>query len=294
MAYRYEELKETKEYKELQKDFLQKLVLAASFVKQNKVEKAKELLGLYSKIEEKRYIISLLFLHQEKFLEFIKYAANGDVMEAYAIAKEDKRYEKLSLYKELVDKIERTFKRLERAIDELEFDVELLLEQMSLHPKAKKLQQKLQKAKELSELFEGGEIVRCYEFIEQEELVQNNILAKKLTSHYYKTIRLSQEYVYNGDVKGVVEKLGILLKVSSKQKQIGLLLKKTFKTKIIQLLKRKEYQEAERGCYKYVELFGKDLLFDEVAKEFEQKSGIKLALVPECEQKENRWTELIG
>ena len=295
IANRFPELQNTPQYQELQKDFTQRFALAALYVKKGDIQRAKEIIGEFGRIEEKQILVALLLQHKERFLEFIRYSVYGDVIKAYEIAKEDPRYQKLSLYKQIIQQIEKTLQRISEAIDHLEFSIEPILNEMMIYPKTKEMFFKLQEAKQLQDIIHNGSLDESFTFIEKCLTCKENILAVKLQQQWYETLQKSESLSLNGEFDLLLATLQNYLHVKSKTKQITHLLKKAARVKIQKQIDNNNFKEAEQNIYWYIETFEKDLLFEELMQEFEKKSKITLALTIQpkedsCQQKSQLFT----
>ena len=293
LANHFPELQNTSQYQELQKDFTRRFALAALYVKKGDIQKAKEIIGEFGRIEEKQISIALLLQHKERFLEFIRYSVYGDVIQAYKIAQEDPRYQKLSLYQQIIQQIEKTLNRIDEAINLLEFSIEPLLEEMKIYPKAKKLLKKLHETKILYDLYRFSSLEEYYNFLENCNYCKNTSLAQQLQLQWYKIVQKGEVLANNGDINAVFELLFPYLHVKSKQKQIDMLLKKSIRQKIKKQIQQNEFSKAEKNIYKYLELFSKDSLFEEIMQKFEKTSGITLALTLQYKQDKQQWTEML-
>jgi chaperonin cofactor prefoldin len=291
LAYRYEELQQLPAFMELQNEFVKRLQLAALYVKKGQKEKAYEILGEFRRIEEKKIIIELLFSSQEQFFDFLRFASDGAVMQAYAIANTDKRFQKLSLYTTVIEKIEHTLKRIEDSINNCEFVSDEILLSMQEYPRAKELLEVSKMARELYEAFEKEQLCRCYVLIDTHLALQKNLLAQQLQNHWQKIVKKAQYYMELGLFESVIRTFGDLLHVETRKKQVGVILRKTFRQKIYKQIEQKAYNQAEKDIYFYLETFGEDILFHDVVKLFVQRSNIQLAIVESIAKDEYQWMQ---
>ncbi len=293
IAEKHPELRATELYAELQEIFLQHLQLAALYIKRGDVQKAKEIVGEFVRLQEKRVGIQLLLQHKERFLEFVRHVAYGEVYEAYAISLEDERYKELGLYKELVTQMERLLERYEAAINEGEAISQELLERLLPYPRAKRLLKKHRLVAKLHTFFDAEDYDGCYALLHAHSELHESLLGSRLQHYWYETLHRCEEHAQKGELQQLVTALGPLLHVKTKQKEVGMLLRKAARIKTQLLIQKQKYQEAERSIYSYLELFGKDALFVEVMQEFARQSGKEPALMPEFEKQEERWQNML-
>ena len=288
-ASKYPFLQQLPEYESLHQHFIARLNLAAKYIQKGNEEKAKTIIAEFSRLDDKRHMIALLLQYKERFLRFVHYVTYGEVEEAYKIATEDKRYEKLALYEELILKIERVLARIDEALENLDFSVEPMVEMMQFYPKTKLLKKKLELLKRFYDLYEQKDLKECYAMMEKEKILQTNSLAKKLQEKWYEALFSAEAAALRGDVEHVVASFREFLQIPSKQKNIAIILKKASRKEIELLLEAKEEREAEQKIYRYLELFGKDALFGELMERFEKQTQKKLAIVLQYQKQEDRW-----
>ena len=276
IALKYEELQTTKEYKELYTHFLERLKLAIYHIKHDRASKAQQLIEEFAVVEEQRSFIRLLLLYKQEFLVFIERTIDGDVIEAYKIAQKDPRYKDLTIYKELIVKIERTLKRIEDALNRCEVEnLEEILLSMQPYPHVKKLLAKLYDTKEFCEAFSRGELQKCYMLIDRSENLMDNLLTKRLEEQWQRRL-LECEL---GSLEQCLEVVYELLSISSRQKILGEVLKNKLLQSIDEAIETKEFFLAERMIYLYEELFSCDEALCEYKKRFEKVSKTALALI---------------
>jgi len=216
------------------------------------------------------------------------------VIKAYEIAQEDPRYQKLSLYQQITQQIEKTLDRIDEAINILEFSIEPLLKEMLIYPRSKKLYKKLQETKQLYDLYQSSSLNECYRFLEECHYCKNTSIAQKLQLRWYETVQKSELYAQSGEVKTVFKLLFPYLHVDSKQKQLEILLRKSLRRHIEKQIQNKEFSLAEKSIYKYLELFSKDSLFEEIMQEFERNSDTHLAIITHQQnQDKKQWIEML-
>jgi hypothetical protein len=289
LAYRFKELQQLPSFAKLQEEFTKRLQLAALYLKKGKKEEAQELLGAFKRVEEKKLIIELLFTCEKEFLNFLQHTSNGDVMQAYAIAKKDARFQKLSLYKTLEEKIEHTLDRIEEAMKACQFVAKEILLSMQSYPRAKQLLQIYNQQEEFYTCYKKGDILQCYVMMDEQKELQNNIIALELEQQWQKILQDVQYLCKAGNFLQVVQTFGELKKIPTRKKQVGIVLRKALREQIVQNIKHKKYGVAEKEIYYYLELFGKDVLFADVMELFERESGITLAIVENMAKDEYAW-----
>ena len=295
VASNHKELKLTKTYMELQKVFISYLKLAAKYIKAKDKQKAKEVISKFASVNEKKEIVKFLLNYGEDFLEFIYLINKNDFKSVYELLKKYPEFKDSYLFKEMKKYIYTLFNEMERKIDNLDFEINvLLLEEMEPYDKrAENLKEKYIKSKELYKLYKNDEFLKCFEMIFENECLKQNIIASMLEKHWQKLIIRADELAVEGNLKELIKLFQELIKLKSKREKISELLKISSRVGIKKLLKKSQYNLLEKAIYDYVELFGKDLEIDKIIKIYESKSLRKLVFKEELLKKEDRWVLML-
>ncbi len=293
IATRYPQLQQTDTYKKLQTIFTNHLRFAALYAKKGDTQKASEIVGEFVRVEEKKTAIRLLLVSPNEFLEFIRCVSCGDVAKAYTIVLNDPRFKELDLYHELISQIERMLDRVEAAINANEFDTSVLLNELSEYPRTKKLMHKYRHLQQLHATFDEEAFERCYVLLDEHPFLIETDLGKRLEQHWQDVVQRCKTLSARGMFEDVVQTLDFFIRSEVKQGQVGRILRKTARRSIERFIDNGEYEKAEKNIYRYLELFGKDVLVIDVMQRFEKLSEISLALMPEFKKVEERWVSML-
>jgi len=284
-------IKSLPEYKKIENIFYQTLKLCIKYIKQNKSYKAKEILGVYARVDEKKEIVSYLLNYKDEFLEFLISLKQNDHKKIFKLIQKNPKFENFTPYKNYKEKFYNHLKELKKHINDIELNVDFdyLYMYKNFDNKTNEIYQLLVKTKELKKLFDKGDFYNCYIYIENNEELKSNIIYKILQKHYKETIIKCEDLALKSDIKKLIKKLDFYIKIPSKQKKIGDILRVASLVKIKNTLDTKNYKICEKLFYEYLDLFGKDKEFIDFQKIFEQSSGIKLAIDLTNTKREDKW-----
>ena len=126
--------------------------------------------------------------------------------------------------------------------------------------------------------YENNQFNSCYEMLDKNSSLCKLEVAKLLSKHYQNIINKCDILALKGDIKGVQNELGSLIKISTRKQKIGSLLRVSFYVKITLLITSKSFKEAENMIYSYIDIFGIDYELLKLMKNFEELSNEKLAI----------------
>ena len=281
IATKYPFLKKTKVYSELQQHFHALLKIAALYIKQGNILKAKEILGVYARVEEKRLVVKLLLEYGELFLEFLSAVSMKDLQKVYKTVKQYPRFGDVPSFVEYDVTIEERLQKIDGLIESMELervDVDFLTQLLPFKKQALFLSQKLQKTRRLQKLYEEELFWQCYDYIAENEEIQNTQLAQLLQNHYQKQLKKAKEVAKKGDIAQLVELFEPFIQSRSKHQEIESVFADASAVKIEQLLQHEDYLLAQKALFLAVERFGKKEVFLELEKSFFQKTGVRLLL----------------
>ncbi|SFV51091.1 WD-40 repeat [hydrothermal vent metagenome] len=278
IASKYPMLKELQEYAMMQKHFHTLLKLSALYIKKGEKQKAKELIGEYARIEEKRIVVKLLLSYGEEFLDFIKMVSDIKIEEAFATVQNYPEFANLPSFIALKAQMQKRVAMLEEKMDamRLQEDFSLLYEWESFLEEAKRAKKRLLQLQKLQNFYAKAQWQKCYEMIEEDPLVQNSLLAQQLKKHWYSCYEKAKLSAEDGDIEGVYKNLKDFLSIQSKKSTIKELLYIASKRAIAVLIEQRELQKAQKLLFDAVEYFGKKRELIELSELYFQQSGIKV------------------
>ncbi len=278
VASKYPELKNTPQYAEMQEHFNTLLKLAALHIKRDQAYRARELIGEYARIEEKRVLVKLLLAFGEEFLQFLKAVSDKELEVVFSALELHPDFAKVPSFIVLKEQMTEQLAFLEKIMDtmELRSDFSLLWEWENFLPDARRLQKKLADLQRLQKHYEKEEWNACYEMIESENAVQNSLLARLLQKHWHTCFKRAKSSAERGDMEDVYRTVKDFLPVASKRESIKLLFYTAAKRRIADLIRQKAYKEAERLLFEAVEYFGRQPELMELAERYFECSGVRV------------------
>lgn len=281
VASKYPFLKKTKIYSELQHHFHSLLKIAALYIKQDQKQKAKELIGVYARVEEKRVVVKLLLEYGEAFLEFLSDISQQNIKKVYETTNLHTKFADVPSFVTFDTEIETKLDGIEAFINAMEFekvDEVFLSLLLPFKKRAEILSDKLKKTKKLKELYEKELFWQCYDYIDRNDELQTTILAKLLENHFEKQLQKGKKLALQGKLEQIVNLFEPFLKSAAKQKSMEEIFAKASAKKIEQLIKNGDFLEAQKALFLAIERFGKTEELLKVVDLFFQKTGIKLVL----------------
>lgn len=293
LANQHPSFKDTIYYKKMEEDWKKVFNLAKETVlKENNIEKARELLKPFRGVPQKTPLIQALFNERQLYNLLKEKLAKKDFKEFFVLIKrfpfltETEEYEKaLNFAKILDNNIQLLLKKgdYKKAIEYVE-----ILEQFpGYEEKAKEYKEKatvlmdFQRLLAMKDYHAVFEYVKMYPFLEETsdyKLFQQEINAK---------LRLAEKYAAKGDVEGIFKSVGDLVKIKEYSMRIANLIKSAYLQQIISLLAAKLKGEKtdvliQKAVKNYVNLFGFDLeIGDLIEKAKKLKVNIDLSGVNE-------------
>lgn len=278
IASKYPELKQTSEYANMQEHFQTLLKVAALHLKKGERYKAQELIGEYSRVEEKRVVVKLLLAFGEEFLSFLKAVHEWDLEYVFGTLRLHPDFENVPSFIVLKRQMQKRLLLLEKKMDGMEFEADFspLWQWEAFLPEAVELRKKLADLKKLHALYEEERWAECYDMLEESVSVQNSLLARLLQRHWYISFERAKVWAERGDIERVSKELELFSDSASKKEQIERLLYFASKRRIADLIERGVFTEAERLLFVTADRFGAKADLIELSERYYQRSGVKV------------------
>ncbi len=285
MSVKYPALKQTSPYKEMEKSWKEAFSDAQRQMLQNREEIAKKTLTPYMTTTSKRALIKFILNDNKKFLEFLKAIENREFETMEKLAKEFETFTQIPTYVALRNKLEDNVKKAKEYVNLGKVALakgylEKMKETPSFQDITLKLYRECENVNRLQAAYDKNELRACYEMLDSHKRLSETVLGGLLEERWSKLISKAEAYALNGDMRGVKQTLGHLIKVRSRVDKIGELLRISFHVKIKQLLSKKNLEKANAIIRTYLDTFGVDTEISEIIELFTQNGGVEIDLTP--------------
>ena len=264
MSDRFPALKQTVEYKSLEKFWQKNFVEAQKQMLLNNTESARALLSDYIMVPSKRSVIKFILYKNKDFINFLQAIENKEFDRINNIAKENQNFTNLDHYQSLHSEFKNSTQEAQELIKIGNLTLaNIIIERLEKNSKyeniAAKLRQESQNVKKLFDAFNNNDFYLCYKLIDSECSLKNTDLAKHLQNSWYTLINKCEKHAIQGKIDALIEDLGKLKKLPSRSEKIGDLLRLAYNTKINYYIKKDNYAEAKKLILLYSDLFGSDI-----------------------------------
>ncbi len=298
MASKFEALKETIQYKQMEKVFKIAFSNAQRQVIQGNIPGAKALLFEYGAVMAKKPIIQLILTQNKEFIEFLQAINKKDYETINKLINTNKLFSQIPNYISLNEEIEDKLKNIEFSIrsGEIVIAKKLLFSLANvshIQEKVANLNLECKYALILRKAYKENHFQTCYETLDSHKSLKFTELGILLEKHWSKLMRTCEEYALNGNIKDIKKELDGLMRLPSRRGKIGDLIRVSFQVRIKMLIESKNFRGAETIIYTYVDIFGLDSEINQIMKNFERMSPLKLAITQSQEQRPSRdsWLE---
>ena len=264
MSDRFPALKQTLEYKSLEKFWQKNFVEAQKQMLLNNTESARALLSDYIMVPSKRSVIKFILYKNKDFINFLQAIENKEFERINNIAKENQNFTNLDHYQSLHSELKNSLEEAKELIKIGNLTLaDIIIERLEKNSKyeniATRLREESQNVKKLFDAFNSDDFFLCYKLIDADCSLKNTDLAKHLQSRWYTIINECEKYAIQGKVDALEESLGDLKKLPSRSTKIGDLLRLAYNVKINYYIKKDNYKEAKKLILLYLNLFGLDI-----------------------------------
>ena len=293
MSSKYPALKHTPQYKKMEKIWKDIFSDAQRQMVLNRDDLAKEILAPYMTTAVKRPLIKFILNHNKKFLEFLKAIESREFETMEKLAKENEVFTQIPTYTALHSEIKDNVKRVTEYIKVGNIDLakvylEKIEESPYLQTTSLKLHKECENVRKLQIHYNNNELLSSYETLDTYKHLHETDLGVFLEESWSKLIITSEEYALKGDIKGLKNTLGHLIKLRSRSDKIGELLRVSFHTKLTQLISDKNYEKAKDITLTYLDTFGLDTEINYILKLFAESSTLEIDITQQHQKARKR------
>ena len=298
MATKFEPLKQTIQYKQMEKVFKNAFTNAQRQILQNNLPGAKALLFEYGAVMSKKPLLQLLLNQNKEFIEFLQAINKKNYIEISKLVNTNKLFKQIPNYITLNEEIQEKLKNIRFSIKTGEIVIaKKLLFPLSdvayIKDEVDELQLTCKYALVLRKAYKEDRFKSCYEILDSYKTLKHTELGILLEKHWSKLMSICEQYALEGNIKDIKKELGSLIKLPSRRNKIGDLIRVSFQVRIKMLIDSKNFHGSETIIYTYIDIFGRDNEINQIMKNFERMSSIKLAITQSLNKRPSRdsWIE---
>jgi len=285
MANRYPALKQTLEYKSLEKIWQKSFVEAQKQMHMNNIDAARALLSDYIMVPSKRSVIKFILYKNKEFINFLQAIENKEFDRINNIAKENQHFTHLDHYKSLSTEMKNS---LQEARDLIKIGnislAEIIIERLEKNTKYEKAANQLriesQNVKKLFDAFNNDDLFLCYKLMDSDCSLKSTDLGKLLESKWNVMINECEKHAIRGKVTELEKHLDSLLKLPSRSSKTGDLLRLSYQTSIKHHIRKTHFKDAKKSITAYLNIFGLDTELNHSIEIYTKKSSLKMPLTP--------------
>jgi len=293
MSDRFPALKQTLEYKSLEKFWQKNFVEAQKQMLLNNTESARALLSDYIMVPSKRSVIKFILYKNKDFINFLQAIENKEFERINNIAKKNQNFTNLDYYQSLHSELKNSLEEAKELIKIGNLTLaDIIIERLEKNPKyekiATKLREESQNVKKLFDAFNDDDFFLCYKLMDSNCSLKNTDLAKHLQNRWYTIINECEKYAIQGKIDALEKSLGELKKLPSRSSKIGDLLRLAYNRKINYYIKKDNYKEAKKLILLYSNLFGSDMELKENIDFYTLNSSLSIKLSEQQKRRKPR------
>ena len=283
MAEKYPPLKQTIEFKHMEKKWKKSFLNAQKQVLAKNSESARVLLNDYMSVHSKRPLIKFILHKNSELINFLKAIEQKEFQTISTLIKDNQYFANMSYYKALNDDMDANFKESKKLMNIGNTALaKILIKHVEENPKYEKeatlLLEECNSIEELYLAYINNDLFKCYTLLDANPLLKTTELAYKLQNEWKKSIQKCEKFALKGDVTAIEENLGHLLKLVSRQEKTGDLLRLAYQIKISKFINKNLFQAAKEYTSTYTNLFGLDKEIKIIIKLYSNKFSKKITL----------------
>jgi WD40 repeat protein len=293
LAAQYLSFKDTIYYKKMEEDWKKVFNLAKeAILKENNVDKARELLKPFRGVSQKTPLIQALFNERQLYNVLREKLAKKDFKEFFVLIKrfpfltETEEYEKvLNFAKTLNANIQLLLKKgdYKKVIEY----ADILSQFPGYEEKSKEYKERARILMDFQRLLALKDYQAIFEYVKIYPFLEDVNDFKMIQKEINEKLRVAETFAAKGDVEGILESVGDLIKIKEYSLRIANLIKSAYLQQIILLLAKKLKGEKtdeliKKAIKNYINLIGFDLeIGDLIEKAKKLKVDINLEGVSE-------------
>jgi hypothetical protein len=283
MCNKYPALKETIEYKSMEKFWQNSFVNAQKQMLLNNTESARVLLNDYLLVSSKRAIIKFILYKNKEFISFLKAIEKKEFKKITNIVKENHTFTNIDYYKALKGEMQENLNEAKSLIKIGNISLaKIIIERLEKDPKyediAYSLYQECDDIKKLFDAFNDDNLLLCYTILDAKPSLRTTDLAIHLEELWKQTMDECEKLAIMGKLQELEERLSELKAIASRADKIGDIYRIAYQTKITHLIKTKKYKSAKKYITIYTDLFGLDEEIKNIIKLYVKESSLKITL----------------
>jgi len=283
MSDKFPALKETLEYKSLEKIWQKNFIEAQKLMHINNIEAARALLSDYIMVPSKRSVIKFILYKNKEFINFLQAIENKEFERINNIAKKNKNFTNLDYYQSLHDEMKNNLKEAKELIQIGNIThAEIILENLEKNSQYEKvandLREESQNVKKLFDAFNKNDLFSCYKLMDKNCSLKYTDLGKLLEEQWNVLINDCEKHAIKGKISELEKNLSSLQKLPSRSAKTGDLLRLAYQMKINFHIKKMHFKDAEKLIHIYLDMFGLDTELSNIIELFTKSASKELSL----------------
>ena len=283
MAEKYPPLKETIEFKNMEKKWKKSFLNAQKQVLAKDLESARVLLNDYMNVVSKRHLIKFILHKNSELINFFKAIEKKEFQTITTLIKENQYFANMSYYKSLNEDMNAIFKESKKLMIKgntilAKIFIKRLKENPKYEEKAILLFHECNIIEELYSAYIQNDLFKCYTILDANSLLKTTELAITLQDKWKKNVQECEKFALKGNVKKIEQNLDDLLKLVSRQEKTGDLLRLAYQIKIFNFINKNSLQDAKECTSTYTNLFGLDKEIKILIKHYTNKFSKQITL----------------
>jgi len=285
IADKFPALKQTKEFKSLEKIWKKSFVEAQKQILLNNIESARNILSDYIMVPSKRSIIKFILYKNREFINFLQAIENKEFSKVNHIAKDNKNFTNLDHYQSLNNEMIDNAKEAKQLIKIGNILLaEIIIERLEQNSKYEKVANELRVAsnnvKKLLDAFNNDDFFLCYKLLDSNCSLKQTDIGKHLQNRWNLMINDCEKLAIRGKIDELENSLGKLKKLPSRSTKVGDLFRLAYQIKINYYIKKNLYKDAKEAILFYLNTFGIDLEMKNSINLYIKISSLKIPLTP--------------
>ena len=285
----YPSFKDTIYYKKMEENWKRVFEAAKQAVlKENNIEKAKQILKPFRGVAQKTPLIQALFTQSEIYNLLKEKFMKKDFKEFFNLVKKYPFLIETDEYKNALNFAETVDKTIQILLKRGEYKkvisyAQILKEFPGYEEKSKEYIKEAKILMDFQRLIAAKNYKLIFDYVKNYPFLEDVIDYKELQNQIKEKIKIAEEYASKGDIEGIIKNVGDLFKIKEYEIRIANLIKSAYLQQIIHLLtlklKGKNVEAKILKAFKeYIRLFGFDLeISDLVEKAKRLKVNVDLS-----------------
>lgn len=294
LCAKFPELENTPIFRKMEENWRDIFKSAQRQMLLHKPHNATSLLSEYKTIPRKKKMIDLVLHQNEEFIRFIVSIDKKDYAQASMLANKNKLLTQVPSYQVLQNELDFKLEQIKNFIyqgdiKKARIAIAIINDVVHLKKDTISLTKECRHLEILQKHYEKTDLKSCYKAMDMYPSLYSTQLGELLENHWKKLIEQCEEFALKGGIYDIKNLLGELITLKGRVEKIGDLFRLSFHVKIKNYLSKRSFKHTEKLIYSYLDTFGVDHEITQFMKKYEQKTGLKLAITHDITTNRNSW-----